>query len=373
MHNATRLLAQSGTNGQSSGPVDQFASPPTVHLLARLHDIGNSDSFLFGHQNTGFSSQASQNRPVVSDILTSVGGFPAVVGFNLASIRNRGLRTALLDAQRRGAILTASWEASNPLTGGNAHDTQNATVAALLAGGTATERWKQMLDEAADFLRSLQTPVLFRPFHENTGTSYWWAAGACSAEEYRRLWRLTQLHLWSRGAHNLLFVYSPAKPDRDWYGAFKGRYPGSDQVDVIAFDYYGADDISRGLASCCQQTATFAAAEGKPVAIAEFGMGGGFGSHGSQYVHSPNWFINSFLHPVTSNPACRRIAYALTWTNAGPEKYYVPLPHQPAHPGFLELYGSSSAVFAGPALEKLGVTSALLTEAPSESPAHRRT
>ena len=366
--NRTRALAQ------SAAPIDQFATSATARLLARLHDIGESDSFLFGHQNTGFSTQTAQARFVVSDILTSVGGFPAVVGFNLANLRNRALRTALQDAQRRGAVLTASWEATNPLTGGNAHDADNNTVASILAGGPATERWKQMLDEAADFLRSLDTPVLLRPFHENTGDrdGYWWAAGACTAEEYRRLWRLTQLRLWDRGAHNLLFVYSPAKPDRDWSRAFKAYYPGSAQVDVIAFDYYGADDISRGLASCCQQTAAFAAAEGKPTAIAEFGMQGGFGSKGSQYTVSPKWFMDSFLHPVLTSKACRRIAYALTWTNAAPNRYYVPLPHQSAHPSFVELYRSGSAVFAGEALERLGVTPELLADRAAAAATLRR-
>ena len=280
----------------------------------------------------------------------------------MANLRNRGLRTALQDAQRRGAVLTASWEAPNPVTGGNAHDAPNNTVASILAGGIATERWKHMLDEAADFLRSLNSPVLLRPFHENTGErdGYWWAAGACTADEYKRLWRLTQVHLWSKGAHNLIFVYSPAKPDRDWTRAFKSYYPGGSQVDVIAFDYYGADDISRGLASCCEQTAKFAAAEGKPTAIAEFGMQGGFGSKGPQYSVSPRWFLDSFLHPVLNSTACRRIAYALTWTNAGPEHYYLPLPAQPAHPSFVELYRSGSAVFAGEALERLGVSAQML-------------
>lgn len=170
------------------------------------------------------------------------------------------------------------------------------------------------------------------------------------------------LHLWNRGVHNVLFVYSPAKPDRDWYNAFRGRYPGADQVDVIAFDYYGENDISRGLASCCQQTAQFAAAEGKPVAIAEFGMQGGFGSKGAHYTISPRWFLDAFMRPVLDSPACRRISYALTWTNAGPEKYYIPLPHQGAHPSFAELYRSGKAIFAGEGLERLGVTTAMLDD-----------
>ena len=130
--------------------------------------------------------------------------------------------------------------------------------------------------------------------------------------------------------------------------------------------------FSRGLASCCEQTAKFAAEEGKPVAIAEFGMQGGFGSKGPQYVVSPRWFTDAFLRPVMDTPSCRRIAYALTWTNAGPDKYYIPLAHQGAHSSFAELYRGGTAVFAGQALEQLGITQALLAE-PEQQSTGRRT
>ena len=342
-------------------PVDPEATPATARLLASLREVGASNAFLFGHQNTAFSSQSAQNRYVTSDVVTATGQYPAVVGFNLAQIKNRALRVALDEAKRHGAVLTASWEAVNPVTGGSAHDVEGNPVASILAGGPAAAQWHKMLDEVATFLRDLEVPVLFRPFHENTGTNYgyWWAE-SCAARDFQQLWASTQQYLWQRGVHNLLFVYSPAKPDRDYKGAFIYRYPGASQVDVIAFDYYGEHDISRGLASCCKITAEFAHREGKPVAIAEFGWQGGFASKGPQIQVSPSWFTDSFLHPVLNTPECRSISYALTWTNAGPAKYYIPLPHQASFPGFMELFRSDEAIFAN-RLARVGITKELLS------------
>ena len=337
----------------SNLPVDPAHEPAVARLLARLRDIGDSDRFLFGHQNTGFSSQRAQSQRVESDLVTAVGSYPALVGFNLAQIHNTALRGALEEAQQRGAILTCSWEAPNPSTGNGPHDTSGQALRAVLSGGSAAFKWAKMLDDASAFLKSLRGPVLFRPFHENTGNTYWWGANSCSASEFLAMWRLTQDGLWQRGVHNLLFVYSPAKPDRDYNNAFHARFPGTDRIDVIGFDYYGADDISRGLVSCCQLTAKFASSIGKPVAITEFGMQGGF-YKGPHYRVNPNWFLTSFLHPVMSE--CRHISYALTWTNAGPQSFYIPLPGQSTYESLVALHRSGSAVFAGDALVRLGVS-----------------
>ena len=201
-------------------------------------------------------------------------------------------------------------------------------------------QWSTWLVEVADYFRSIDAPILFRPFHENTADTYWWGRSFCSADDFRAAWRFTQSRLWELGVHNLLFVYSPAKPDRDYQQAFKYRYPGSDALDIIAFDYYGANDISRGLASCCTQAAEFAASQGKVTAIAEFGVFGGMLAGASAH-----WFIETFLWGLQSAPACDRVAYALTWTNSA-STYYVPLPGQFTYPGFLELYRSPQPVFA---------------------------
>ncbi|KAL1499622.1 hypothetical protein AB1Y20_011821 [Prymnesium parvum] len=323
-------------------PCDPTASPRAQRLLEALRRVGESETFLFGHQNTGWSNQAAQSRVVESDVTVATrGDFPSLVGFNLAQARNGRLLEAVEVAKRWGAVLTFSWEAPNPVSGGSAHDRSGGALRAILPGGSANDKWNAWVDEIAAFFLRVDAPILFRPFHENTADVYWW--GVCaSAADFKAAWRYTQERLWSRGVHDLLFVYSPSKPDRDYQQAFTYRYPGAAAVDVVAFDYYGANDISRGLLSCCAQAARFAAAEGKPLAIAEFGVYGGLGAGASD-----GWFVESFSRPVRSDPACKRIAYALTWANSvQPPSYYVPLPGQRAYESFLQLYSSGAALFA---------------------------
>jgi mannan endo-1,4-beta-mannosidase len=312
-------------------PCDPQADPQTRALLERLQKVGSSAHFLFGHQNTGWSSQQVQSRVVESDVSRATNGdFPAVVGFNLAQRHNHRLKEAIVIARQHGAVLTFSWEAPNPSTGGTSHDKSGQPMKELMPGGAANAQWESWLVEVAAYLRTVGAPVLFRPFHENTAETYWWGRTGCSADEFKAAWKYTQTRLWELGAHNLLFVYSPAKPDRDYQQAFRYRYPGNEALDIVAFDYYGANDISRGLASCCTQAATFAASQGKVAAIAEFGVFGGMSASTDD-----EWFITAFLRGVQSAPACARIAYALTWTNAA-TSYYVPLPGQGTYSGFIE-------------------------------------
>ena len=122
-------------------PCDTDADPRVVTLLDGLRRVGESDHFLFGHQNTGWSNQNAQSRVVESDVTRAThGDYPALVGFNLAQMRNRNLRNAIDAAKQRGAVLTFSWETPNPVTGGNAHDTEGQPVRELLPGGTANEK-----------------------------------------------------------------------------------------------------------------------------------------------------------------------------------------------------------------------------------------
>lgn len=124
-----------------SAPCDPLASGSASTLLEGLRRVGASETFLFGHQNTGWSNQNAQSRLLESDVSRATNGdFPAVVGFNLAQIRNRNLRTAVEQALRRGSVLTFSWEAPNPVTGGSSRDVSGNPMRELLPGGSANEK-----------------------------------------------------------------------------------------------------------------------------------------------------------------------------------------------------------------------------------------
>ena len=79
-------------NSCRNAPGPSLASPRHAHTL-HVKALGALISQT--KDEASLREQAAQARFVVSDCLTSVGGFPAVVGFNLANLRNRGLRTAL--------------------------------------------------------------------------------------------------------------------------------------------------------------------------------------------------------------------------------------------------------------------------------------
>ena len=122
-------------------PCDPHADSRTVALLDGLRRLGESSKFLFGHQNTGWSNQNAQSRVVDSDVTRATrGDFPGMVGFNLAQMRNRNLRNAIEAAKQRGAVLTFSWEAPNPVTGGSAHDKDGQPVREILPGGSANAK-----------------------------------------------------------------------------------------------------------------------------------------------------------------------------------------------------------------------------------------
>lgn len=84
-------------------------------------------------------------------------------------------------------------------------------------------------------------PVIWRPFHEGAGNSansgsgdgawFWWGVDGPGA--YKRLWNYVQDYLWSRGVHNLIYVWTSQLNDHTWY-------PGPHRVDIVARDNYAA-------------------------------------------------------------------------------------------------------------------------------------
>ena len=110
--------------------------------------------------------------------------------------------------------LTSNWSAPSSWNGaGSAWDNTPFTVAAVLNRSSVThEAYLAKLALVADFFQQLApVPIVFRPFHEFTNTWSWWGRSACSAEEFRQLWRLTVNTLReAHGVDNLLYAWSAA-------------------------------------------------------------------------------------------------------------------------------------------------------------------
>jgi len=153
----------------------------------------------------------------------------------------------------------------------SAHDTMLRMYRSVT--GTSTDEYDvgvlrvfdAYLDITADFCLALQEqgiPVLYRPFHENSGDWFWWGNSGCENEEhkydpdiFKRNWRHIVEHMYKRGVHNCIYVYSPNGPDFDneekmYTHAFRPyaiTYPGDEWVDICAYDDYTHDEaVMRG-------------------------------------------------------------------------------------------------------------------------------
>ena len=164
--------------------------------------------------------------------------------------------------------LTSNWSAPSSGNGpGSAWDNTPFTVAAVLNRSSVThEAYLAKLALVADFFQQLApVPIVFRPFHEFTNTWSWWGRSACSAEEFRQLWRLTVNTLReAHGVDNLLYAWSTASSAAP--SELQARYPGDDLVDVIGVDVYGS--VSQ-LEADLRAVGGFAARRGKPFALTE--------------------------------------------------------------------------------------------------------
>lgn len=302
-------------------------------ILARLQEAANTKTALFGHQDDLCYGHSWNEDPGRSDIKDLCGDYPAVVGFDLGGIElgnNANLdgvsfdlmRARAEEHSRRGGIITFSWHPRNPYTKGDAWDvSSDQVVASILEGGECHSEFMTWLKRAADFLESVKDadgqPVaaIFRPWHENTGSWFWWGEGLCTKEEYQALWDLTYDYMVKqRGLNNLIWAYSPGGgADRNKY---MERYPGDGIIDILgldAYQYAGSALYQTLLRASFDFMEGLATEHGKLLALTEFGYEG---------IPEADWWTAT-LAPVIQE---YHISYMLAWRNAHdkPSHFYVP-------------------------------------------------
>lgn len=330
--------------------VDSDATPETLALHRSLDRL-RADHVLYGHEDDLAYGVLWRGEPGRSDVLESAGSYPAVYGWdvgwiehdstaNLDKVDFEEMRGHIRDGYERGGVITISWHADNPVTGGNSWDNVP-TVAQILPGGAHHERFVTWLDRLGAFLGSLEDsqgrpiPVIFRPWHEHTGSWFWWSASLTEGDEYVRLWRFTVRHLRDTlGLHNLLYAYSPSNTN---FEARWQSYPGDEWVDVLGIDeYFGyADEGERAqaledFAGRIAATVGDAEALGKIPAITETGL---------EAMADTSWFTDFLLRAIKATPEGPRMAYVLTWRNANeatdrPGHFYAPYAGHPSAADF---------------------------------------
>ena len=226
---------------------------------------------------------------------------------------------------KRGGVVTISWHPRNPLTGGTAWDvTSNKVVKSILPGGVKADLFKVWMARLADFLESLKdeagqpVPIIFRPWHENNGSWFWWGQKLCSDSEFKALWNLLRDYMNARGFSNLLWSYSP-NLDGGWtLERFMQRYPGNDRVTLIGEDAYqwgSEQDFIKAVNSDLTFLTQFAKNNGKLLAMTECGF---------KNIPDATWFSRVLKPQMDKYP----ISYFLLWRNYEKE-WFGPVPGTP--------------------------------------------
>jgi len=329
-------------------------SPEALDVLDRLQAAAGNGQFFFGQEDFPFYGFSWEYEPGRGDVKEVCGSHPAVLGCDLGHIELGAeenldgvpfevMRKAIIDHYAEGGLVTLSWHARNPLTGGNAWDvSDNTVVASVLENGSNHELFLGWLDKVATFIQSLTTaegskvPVIFRPWHEHTGSWFWWGRNICTADQYKALWKMTMEYMWGRGLDNLITAYSPN------YGGmteeiYMERYPGDEYVDVFGYDAYGdGPEFITTLRNEMTMVAGVAKKHRKLMALTECGMGG---------LGNPQWFTGILLPVLDGFPA----TYALVWRNAPdylmPMHIFAPYPGHPAREDFMAFYSDGRTLF----------------------------
>ena len=321
-------------------------------LQVKGYMMGHQDDPFYGvtWEGTYSGDSAEMGR---SDVLETCGDYPAVMGFdlggiemadekNLDSVPFARIHDELIAHHERGGIVTLSWHPRNPLTGGTAWDVSDTTVVkSILPEGSQHEKFKTWMQRVADFIGTLKTndgqpvPVIFRPWHENNGSWFWWGQKLCSDEEFHGLWNMLQDYLVEeRGFTNLLWSYSP-NLDGGWNEErFLQRYPGNERVTLIGEDAYQwgtEEDFKTALKADLDFISAFAGKNNKLMAMTECGL---------QNMTDSTWWTR-VLKPIMDQYP---ISYFLLWRNYKKE-YFGPSPELPCATDFRQLYEADNTLF----------------------------
>jgi len=318
-------------------PADKKATRETVILFQSLYKLKNK-GIMYGHQDDlmyGYNWWYEKDK---SDTKAITGDYPAVAGFELGHIELGSERS--LDSvsftqiaelikvhYKRGGVITISWHLNNPLTmqikdslsgwqHGTAWDVSSKeVVSSILPGGKNHELFNTWLERLSAFFIGLKDengiaiPVIFRPFHEHSGSFFWWGTNLCTDQEYSSLWRYTVTFLRDKkNIHNILYAYNTDRVTS--LGQYLKGYPGDDIIDMLSLDMYDRGEQFDGeLDNALGFVTKEAIIRNKLTALSETGERKGMN----------NWWTSVLLPVVSKYP----VGYVLTWRDTFNSKFSV--------------------------------------------------
>lgn len=225
-----------------------------------------------------------------SDIHTLTGKAPAVVAYDAAGLvgdwwnatdpwyqdlrqqTRSEMKTWIKAHYEAGGINTLHWHLRNYMSMGSYDseprqiwriappetcDEMIASGLSVPGAGSHFEVFKARVDDLCDWLLELEDdqgrpiPVIFRPFHENSGEWFWWGKGLEADSQiplpeyqasFRGIWKwMVEYITETRGVHNLIWAISP-NGHGSWDPCTESMYlavcPDLQYVDLLGIDQY---------------------------------------------------------------------------------------------------------------------------------------
>ncbi len=355
---AAATLILSACSGSKKEQTQEFeSSTPAQTLIALLDSTVSSGQFFYGHHDDPAYGHDWKYEEGRSDVKDMTGEYPGLMSWdlgmleldsanNLDGVPFTFIAEQIAAQNARGGINAISWHPRNPISGGDSWDTSASPLHEIAENQELAQQVDSWIGKAADFIGSLKDadgnaiPVIFRPWHENSGTWFWWGAGNSTPEEYIAFWKRTRKIFDEKGIDNVVWAYSPDK-DLTPEGYFK-TYPGDEYVDILGSDIYHfngeegvqeyRDRVSKQLSFVTEE----AKKRGKVAAFTETGLEG---------MGMDQWYTQVLLPLIKDLP----IAYVCVWRNAvqteKPGHFYAPYPGHPAEKDFMIFYENPQTIF----------------------------
>ena len=341
--------------------VDDKATSETSSLYSYLIGVGKSDKVIYGHQNDTHHKAVLKDKDTNSDTKDLTGSIAGICGIDTLSLtgaelsltdkeKQEGLDLITkaanlgIDAANEGGIITLSAHMPNfdlvakkgkkdgkyELSGYSPNTTTGNVVGRIMPGGDLNEAFTQYLDMISDYAKKLEAagvPVLFRPFHENNGSWFWWGKAFCDEEAYKNLYRYTVEYLRdTKNVHNFLYIYSPNGPFENEED-YLSRYPGDEFVDILAFDMYHDDPLSdtkadpwmKSFEDTINLVQKIADDRHKLSTVSETGVRYNGGATAVSGNANKNWF--SDVSDIISKSS---MPYYMVWANFDTENFFAP-------------------------------------------------
>ena len=357
----TALLALLCSCGPMPEPADKNATKETVSLFRSLYKL-QKKGVMYGHQDDLMYGRTWWYEKDRSDTKDFTGDYPAVAGFELGHIElgNERSLDSVSFAQiaeqvkmhyKRGGVITISWHLNNPLTmqipdslanriHGTAWDVSSKeVVASILPGGKNHEMFNTWLERLSTFLAGLKdddgtpVPFIFRPYHEHSGSFFWWGTDICTDEEYANLWRYTVGFLRDKkGIHNILYAYNTDRVTS--LEQYMRGYPGDEYIDMLSLDMYDrGPQFNAELDTALNFVTKEALNRNKLTALSETG----------ERRDKEDWWSADLLPVLSKYP----VGYVLTWRHAYGMRRFpgMNVPAKPFPDDFLNFFNSPNTLF----------------------------